>query len=147
MSAFLNVRLHFIWSTHNRLPQILPEWREDLYGYLHGIAENHRCKLLLAGGVADHVHLYVSLPATISIADFVNAMKSNSSAWVHQNHDPLFAWQTKYAAFSVSQSNEDALFNYIRTQETHHQKKSFREELLEFLDRHGIEYNADYLLE
>jgi REP element-mobilizing transposase RayT len=147
MSAFLSVRVHFIWSTHNRLAQILSQWRDDLYGYLHGIAENHRCTLLVAGGVADHIHLYVSLPATISLADFVNAMKANSSRWVHQNHDPLFAWQTKYAAFSVSRSAEDALCNYIRNQEAHHQHKSFREELLEFLQRHEIDYNPAYFLE
>src|ERR1035437_742046 len=147
MSAFLHVRVHFIWSTAGREPLINPKWRDDLYGYLSGICENVGAKLLIAGGVPDHVHLYVSMDATHSIADMVNLLKSNSSRWVHDHHDRRFGWQTKYAAFSVSKSGEDALFAYIRGQEEHHRVKSFREELIEFLDRHEIEYNPDYLLE
>jgi putative transposase len=147
MSAFLNVRVHFIWSTDNREPRILQQWRDDLFGYMGGICENHRAKLLAAGGVSDHVHLYVSLPATLSIADTVNLLKANSSRWVHDNHDGTFAWQVKYAAFSVSKSAEDAVCTYIRNQETHHRHKSYQEELIEFLERHEMEYDPKYLLE
>ncbi|MGN6369265.1 MAG: IS200/IS605 family transposase [Phycisphaerae bacterium] len=147
MSAYIHVRIHFIWSTANREPQIHPAWRENLYAYMAGICENHRAKLLIAGGISDHIHLYVSLPSTLSVADTVNLLKSNSSRWIHENHDRAFAWQNKYAAFSVSKSAEDALFAYIRGQEEHHRKKSYREELIEFLERHELEYNPDYLLE
>src|SRR5690348_3371067 len=113
MSAYLNVRVHFIWSTAGREPRILKAWRDDLYAYIGGICENHRAKLLAAGGVEDHVHLYVSLPATLSIAETVNLMKANSSRWVHEKHDRAFAWQVKYAAFSVSRSAEDSLCAYL----------------------------------
>ena len=147
MSAFLHVRLHFIWSTKDREPRIDAAWRDRLYGYMSGICEKKRAKLLIAGGVADHVHLYVSMPATLSIAETVNVLKSNSSGWVHENFDPAFGWQTKYAAFSVSKSAEDALFAYIRGQEEHHRVRSYREELVELLERHGMEYDERYLLE
>src|SRR5690349_18756690 len=120
MSAFLNVRVHFIWSTANREPRILKAWRDGLFAYIGGICENHGAKLLASGGVEDHVHLYVSLPSTLSIADIVNLLKANSSRWIHEEHDPAFAWQVKYAAFCVSKSAEDAVCTYVRNQEEHH---------------------------
>ena len=147
MPAFIHVRVHFIWSTKEREPWIDPVWQNDLHRYMSGICDNVGAKLLIAGGVCDHVHLYVSMEATHSIAEMGNLLKSNSSRWVHENHERRFAWQTKYAAFSVSKSTEDALFQYIRTQETHHHVKSYREELVEFLERHKMEYNLEYMLE
>src|SRR5262245_56802715 len=95
----------------------------------------------------DHIHLYGSLPSTISIADFVNAVKSNSSRWIHEtfpNHRG-FAWQEGYGAFSVSKSQESHVIGYINTQEQHHNKRSFKEEYLVFLDRYRIEYDERYL--
>ena len=147
MPAFLHVRLHLIWSTHNREPRLLSAWRGELHAYLHGICEHVGACLLLGGSVEDHVHCYVGIPATVSVADLVGTLKSNSSRWIRERFDPAFAWQTKYAAFSVSKSAEEQLFAYIRGQEKHHRRRSFREDRVEFLERHGMEYNPQYLLE
>ena len=147
MPAHIHLGVHFIWSTNHREPRIDPRWRNDLYAYFHGIAENIGCQLLIAGGVEDHVHLYVSMPATITLAEVVNALKSNSSRWIHENHDAAFAWQTKYAAFSVSKSQEGRLFDYIRNQEEHHRAKSFQEEYLTFLAAHQMEYDPAFAFE
>jgi putative transposase len=147
MSAFLHVRLHLIWSTHNRDARIAEVWRNDLFAYIHGICENTRTPLIKAGGTDDHIHLCVAMPPTITIADMVRTIKANSSRWVHDNHDPAFAWQTKYAAFSVSKSTEPALLEYIAHQEEHHCRKSYVEELDEFLQRHGISYDPRFYLE
>jgi REP element-mobilizing transposase RayT len=147
MSAFIHVRIHFVWSTNGREPSIRPEWRDNLYAYMSGICENSGSKMLIAGGMPDHIHLYVSLDANHSIASMVNLLKSNSSRWVHENYDRRFQWQTKYAAFSVSTSAEDTLFQYIRNQEEHHRVRSFSEELMLLLQKHGMDYDPRYLLE
>ena len=147
MSAFLHVRVHLIWSTAGREPQIASAWRDQLHAYFHGICENTGTKLIVAGGMPDHVHLLVSFDASHSIAEVVNLLKSNSSRWIHENHDRNFGWQTKYAAFSVSKSAEEQVCSYIRTQEQHHRQKSYREELMEFLRRHELKYDPVYLLE
>ena len=138
---------HFIWSIAGREPWISEDWREPLHAYLGGIARNKNTKLLAAGGMHDHIHLYASLPTTITIADFVNAMKSNSSRWVHQNFPNRkgFAWQEGYGAFSVSKSEEQKVINYINNQKEHHRKRSFQEELIQLLDEYGIEYDERYL--
>jgi REP element-mobilizing transposase RayT len=95
----------------------------------------------------DHIHLYTSLPSTISIADFVNAVKSNSSRWVHESFATrkAFAWQEGYGAFSVSKSEEPKVIRYIRNQHRHHAKRSFKDEFIEFLVRNEVEFNEKYL--
>src|SRR5271165_7118703 len=49
-----------------------------------------------------------------------------------------FAWQNDYGAFSVSESNAEALLAYITNQAEHHRKYSFQEEVRELLKRHRI---------
>lgn len=84
----------------------------------------------------------------VSISEWVHVLKSNSSKWMHDNwpHYRPFAWQDGYAAFSVSLSDLDQLYRYIVSQEQHHRKISFREELLALLRRHKIAFDERYLL-
>ena len=105
--------IHFVWSTHDRREWISESWEDELYGYIGGIARNKKAKLLKAGGMPDHIHLLVSLPPTASISDMVNALKANSSRWVHDEipRMKLFSWQEGYGAFSVSRSNEETVGN------------------------------------
>jgi REP element-mobilizing transposase RayT len=100
----LSLLVHFIWSTAGREPWIGSDWQDDLFGIVGGIINKKNARLLCAGGMFDHVHLYASLPSTISIADLVNGVKSNSSRWVHESSSTRkgFAWHEGYGAFSVS---------------------------------------------
>ena len=97
---YLSLLVHFTWSTKGREPWIETSMRDDLYSYIGGIMKNKNARLIAAGGVFDHIHLYASMPSTISIADFVNVVKSNSSRWVHKGFAHLrnFAWQEGYGA-------------------------------------------------
>jgi putative transposase len=144
---YLSLNVHFTWSTAGREPWIEKEIREDLYAYIGGILNNKNAKLISAGGVFDHIHLYASLPSTISIADFVNVVKSNSSRWIHESFSQLrgFAWQEGYGAFSVSKSAENSVVRYVRNQENHHAKRTFKQELLTLLEKHEIKYDERYL--
>jgi REP element-mobilizing transposase RayT len=128
---------------------ITTEIRERLWPYLGGIARENEMKALAIGGVADHVHLLLSLPATMPIAKAMQLIKGGSSKWVHETFSDqrLFAWQTKYGAFSVSFSQLDGVIQYIETQEEHHRKMSFQEEFLALLKKHRIEYDDRYLWE
>ena len=121
--------------------------RDDLYSFIGGIMKNKKAKLISAGAMFDHIHLYASMPSTISIADFVNAVKSNSSRWIHESYSQLrrFAWQEGYGAFSVSKSEENRVVRYVSNQENHHRKRTFKEELIGLLDKHGIVYDTRYI--
>jgi REP element-mobilizing transposase RayT len=144
---YLSLLVHFTWSTAGRAPWLEVDMREDLYSYIGGIMNNKNAKLLAAGGTFDHVHLYASMPSTISIADFVNAVKSNSSRWIHESFARLrtFSWQEGYGAFSVSKSGEGRVVKYISNQEAHHRKRTFKDELLGLLEKHAIPYDKRYL--
>ncbi len=147
MSSYISLLVHFVWSTKDREPLIRSEWQDRMYGYLGGILEAKRGVLLCAGGVADHVHLLTSLPSTISLADTVNVLKSNSSRWIHETfpNAKSFAWQEKYGAFSVSRSSQSAVEAYIRQQEVHHRARSFQDEFHALLEKHGIHYDEKFI--
>ncbi len=104
-------------------------------------------KALSIGGVEDHVHILLSLPATMPVAKAMQLIKGGSSKWVHETFPDqrLFAWQTKYGAFSVSVSQVEKTITYIQNQPEHHQKLSFQEEFVALLKKHNIDYDERYL--
>ena len=111
------------------------------------ISRQNRMKAIEIGGVADHVHLLLSLPATMPIAKAIQLIKGGSSKWVHEAfpEQRLFAWQEKYGAFTVSASRVDSVVRYIQGQEAHHRKQTFQEEFLALLKKHRVEYDERYL--
>jgi REP-associated tyrosine transposase len=145
--SFASLHCHVIFSTKHRQPWLDAEWRPRLFEYMGGIMRNHKCSMIAAGGMPGHVHLLVSLSREISVAEVTRLVKANSSGWVHENLPALgeFAWQAGYGAFAVSFSQLDVVKQYIARQEEHHQTKTFQEEFIEFLERHGIEYDLRYL--
>jgi REP element-mobilizing transposase RayT len=136
-----------VFSTKNRVPLISPDLAPRLYGYIGGIVGNLGGSLVAAGGMPDHVHLIVSLGKTMSTADTVRTIKSNSSGWVHETFPRMgqFAWQTGYGAFAVSYSNLDDVKRYIAHQEDHHRVRTFQDEFRALLQRHNIEYDERYV--
>ena len=145
--SLAKVYLHAIFSTKNREPLLLQDWRDELFRVIGGAANNLECQSLIVGGVADHVHLLFQLARTITIADAIGKIKSTSSLWINQNHagQTPFHWQAGYAAFSVSQSNVPAVREYVQHQEKHHAKKSYQDELREWLRRYEIEWDERYV--
>ena len=146
--SFTCLRFHLIFGTKDRRPWIDIELKQRLYDYIGGIVRAERGVLLAVGGTADHVHLLISAGQQTSVADLIRVVKTNSSKWVHETFPAKagFAWQPGYAAFTVSQSNTEQVRRYLAGQEEHHRRVSFDEEFVAFLDRHGVEYDARFLL-
>lgn len=145
-STYLSLHYHLVFGTKERIPSIDNAWRSRLHDYLGGTIRGLGGFPEGVGGVADHVHLLVGLKATHCLADVMRELKKASSAWVHQEiGDQAFAWQEGYAAFTVSATAREAVQRYIANQEEHHRVKSFREELVEMLEKAGIEYDPTYL--
>ena len=107
-----------------------------------GIARENGAKALAIGGVEDHVHLLLSIPATLAVAKAIQLVKGASSKWVHDTFPEhcLFAWQEGYGAFSIGISGVEDTTKYIQIQAEHHRKMTFREEIEVFLKKHGMEY-------
>jgi REP element-mobilizing transposase RayT len=147
MSTYISNLIHFVWGTAKREPLIRNSWREELHGYVAGVLKNKKVKALQVGGTGDHVHVLASLPATLTLAEVANAMKANSSRWIHENAPQSrgFDWQEGYGAFSVSKSAERRVREYIQNQEEHHSGRTFEEEFRALLGKHGIPYEERYL--
>lgn len=145
-STHLSLHYHVVFSTKDRHPFIADTWRNRLHEYLGGLIRTAEGTPEAVGGTADHVHLFVGLRATHTLATFVQDIKQTSSRWIHETIGVKnFAWQPGYGAFTVSESNRNAVKNYIAGQMEHHRMKSFQEEYVAFLKKHGVEYDERYL--
>jgi REP element-mobilizing transposase RayT len=141
-STYLSLHYHIVFSTKNRENLIAPAWGSRLHEYLGGTIRGLGGYPQCIGGVRDHVHILAGFNAVHCLAEIMRELKKASSIWVHQEMAlKSFAWQEGYAAFTVSAPNREAVRNYIFNQEEHHRIKTFREELLEMLNRSGVEYN------
>jgi len=145
--SYVSNLMHCTFGTKERFPFIDPELESRLWPYLGGIARKNAMKALSIGGTADHIHGPLSLPATMSFAKALQLIKGGSSKWIHDNFSSFkkFEWQEGYGAFSVSASQVKKTMAYIQNQKEHHRKKTFQEEFLEFLDKHGVEYDPRYV--
>jgi putative transposase len=145
--SYVSSNFHCVFSTKERRPCITPKLREKLWPYLGGIARQNKLKAIEVGGVEDHVHILLTLPATVSIAKAMQLLKGGSSKWIHETFPEHrhFAWQEEYGAFTVSASQMEKTVAYIRGQESHHRKQSFKDEFIALLTRHGVPFDERYL--
>ena len=145
--SYVSAHFHCVFSTKERRPWITPVLQERLWPFMGGIARENGLKALRIGGVEDHVHLLLSLPATMPIAKAMQLIKGVSSKWIHDTFPEhrQFCWQGEYGAFSVSVSQLDRITAYIATQREHHRTRTFQAEVLALLKRHRVEYDERYL--
>ena len=145
--SYTSCLVHAVFSTKNRHKIITPDLKERLWPFMGGIARKNNMKALAVGGVSDHVHILLSLPAIIPVAKAIQLIKGGSSKWIHEAFPARrrFAWQDGYGAFSISISHARDTIAYIEAQEEHHRKKTFEEEFLMFLKKHGIEYDEQHV--
>jgi putative transposase len=143
--TYISDLVHCVFSTKLRPNLISSEVQPQLWAFLGGIARKNEFKALIAGGTENHVHILLSLPATMPLAKAMQLVKGASSRWMNEKHSRNFAWQEGYGAFTVGISQRDDTIAYIRSQAEHHRKRSFEEEFLAFLKKHRIEYDAQHV--
>src|SRR3989304_1263657 len=145
--SFVSGLFHCAFSTSGRRKIITPDLQDRLWPFMGGIARENGMKALGIAGVEDHVHILLAMPSTISIAKAIQLIKGGSSKWVHDTFPKhrAFAWQEGYGAFCIGVSQIDRTISYIKSQKRHHQRKSYQEEFLQILKKHGIEYDERYI--
>lgn len=141
--TYTKILVHCVFSTKARRPHITEP--EKLWTYLRGIARNRGVDTLAVGGTNNHVHLLLSLPSSMTIAQLMRDLKANSSRHLNEQMGG-FAWQDGYAAISVSPSQIEAVRKYIEQQEIHHHKRTFEDEYVAMLDKCGLPHSLEYVL-
>jgi REP element-mobilizing transposase RayT len=135
---------HCVFATKNRISSIPEDLQPRLWAYMGGIARTNKMKALAVGGIADHAHILLSLPPTITIAKAVQLVKAGSSKWMHeQTGSRRFDWQEGYGAFTIGASQVPATIRYIDNQPRRHKKISAAEEWEMFLKRHAAFLGRD----
>ena len=143
--SYTNLLYHIVFATKERAPLITDELRADFHAYLGGTMRGLEGIALEVGGVEDHVHILAKIKPTIAVAEFIKQLKADSSGWANKKSRGRFAWQTRYGAFSVSESQVEKVRAYVRNQAEHHRRISFAEEFKVLLKAHRIEFDERYL--
>lgn len=148
-NTFSQIYLQFVFAVKDRYCLISKNNKEELHKYITALIQNRGIKLLAINCMPDHIHIFVGFKPSLLISDFAKEIKVesnefiNSKGWVKGK----FKWQEGYGVFSYSQSHIDSVIKYIQNQETHHQKRTFKQEYLELLEKFEIPFEEKYLFD
>lgn len=145
LHSYSRVWLHLTWATLERRPLLFQSAATKLSAYLSQYASEKGIYLKTNYVNPDHVHALVDLPTHLCIEEMMHLFKGASSHWINENDlvPGKFAWGRGYGVFSVSHSGVSEVANYIATQEEHHRKRSFSEELRLLVERYGLTWREE----
>jgi len=134
---------HIVFCTKFRKPTIPPAYMEDVYRYINAETLKLNCKLLRIGGISNHIHMLINLNASISLATFIQKIKSHSSGWMRS--DSRFSifegWASEYYACSISPQQKEPVIQYITGQNEHHISEKMDVELQKLFRFAGLPYS------
>ena len=148
-NTYHQMYIHAVFAVKYRTAVIEKNWKADLFAVIGNLINETECKTILVNGVEDHVHCFFGLKPSVSVSDVMKNAKAKSSKWVNESGllKHRFEWQRGFGAFSYSHSHIDDVFKYIKNQEEHHKKESFRVEYIKMLEAFGVEYDEQYIFE
>lgn len=147
--TFSQVYIQIVFAVKGRENLIKDPWKDELHKYISGIIKGKGQKPIIVNGMPDHIHAFIGLKPTMLISDIARDIKNNSSKFINENNflERKFRWQEGFGSFSYSHSHIERVFNYIKNQEEHHKRRSFKEEYLELLKKFEVDFNSKYLFE
>ncbi len=147
--SYTQIYLQLVFSPKHRECLLIDQIRPRIFEYLSGIATNLGHKSIIVNGFVDHVHIFLGLNPKISVSDTVKELKRSSSLLINDKRllPGKFEWQSGFGGFSYAHSQIGNVYNYIRNQEIHHRKKTFKDEYLEFLTKYESNFEDQYLFE
>ena len=146
-NTYTQIYIQTVFTVQNRISLIKPQWSDDLYKYMTGIVQNNGHKLIAIGGMPDHIHLFIGMKPNQSLSDLMQDVKGDSSKWIQEKGfiQGKFEWQAGFGGFSYSISQIDAVVKYIGNQKNHHQKKTFIQEYMKFLEKFKVPFDERYI--
>jgi putative transposase len=146
-NTYTQLHIQFVFAVKYREASIEKTWRDELHKYITGIIQDNGHKMLQINSMPDHIHIFIGMRPTQSIAALIQNVKSESSKWIKEKNfcTRPFAWQEGYGAFSYSKSHVPDVIRYIQNQEAHHRKETFLDEYRKMLKAFEIEYDEQYI--
>lgn len=148
-NTYTQLYVHIVFSIKGRQNQLKKENKEELHKYITGIIQNRRNKLMAINSMPDHIHILISMRPDISVSEIVHDIKRSATNFINGKKwlTGKFNWQEGFSAFTYAQSQIENVANYIMNQEKHHQKRTFKEEYLNFLKLFKIDYDERYVFD
>mgnify|MGYP006296195061 FL=1 len=148
-NTYTQLYTHLIFAVKSRDCFIQNDWNKELQQYISGISDNLKCQMLAINNMPDHLHMFVSRHPTVSESVLAQKVKNNSSRWINQKKllRNVFSWQSGYGAFTYSRSQIPYVCKYIEKQQIHHQKTTFQQEYIGFLEKFGINFDENYVFD
>lgn len=147
--TYTQIFYHIVFAVRNRASLIVPAIKEDLYKYITGIVSNQNQKMFINSGMPDHVHILMNCKPNMNLSNNIREIKEHSTKFINAKKliKGKFFWQEGFGAFTVSKKDVPLILNYIKNQEEHHRKKTFREEYIDFLKENEIEFKEEYVFD
>ena len=147
--TYTQLYTHIVFAVKGRQGLIPKHRKEALHQYITRIITNKKQTVIRINSMPDHIHILIGMTPDIALSDLVRDIKANSSKFINKNGwvAGKFEWQVGFAAFSYSHSQLDTVVSYIKNQEEHHARLTFREEYLTFLKRFNVPYNPKYVFD
>jgi REP element-mobilizing transposase RayT len=147
MNAYTQILYQIIFGTRCRRKVLIKENRDELFKYISGLLAAKQCHLYRINGVEDHLHIVTHIHPTIALSNLIKDIKLASTDYIkRRNLFPSFeGWQGGYGAFTYSIDAKDNLINYVKNQERHHRKISYRSELVDLLTKYNVDFELKYL--
>ncbi len=143
--SFSKIWIHAIWSTKERYPLIIPAAERKIYDLMRNEFVAAGCPVRIINGIPDHVHSMFLLNPNKAVTEIIKQVKGSCSHEINKLNivKEKFAWQTGYAAYSVSESATEKVFHYIKNQKKHHEKITFQREYENFIRLHGLQIEQE----
>jgi putative transposase len=148
-NTFTQIYIQAVFAVEWRQSLILPEHKEEIQKYITGILRNKNQKLIEIDSMPDHLHMLIGMEPDIALSDLVREVKKSSTRFINERRfvRGKFNWQEGFGAFSYSRSRLDAVIAYIRNQEKHHRKTSFRDEYITLLRKFDVAFDNRYVFD
>ena len=146
-NTYSQIYIQVVFAVEARQCLIRPEFREDVQRYIGGIIRERKQKLLSIYCMPDHTHVLIGLSPSMALSNLVRDVKACSSNFVREKKwvRGRFAWQEGFGAFSYGHSQVKGVIRYIENQETHHAKRTFREEYIRFLKKFENDHDERFI--
>jgi putative transposase len=147
MSTYTQIIYQIVFSTKNKEATLSKGNRSKLFEYMTGILMNNKCHVYCINGVDNHIHIICQLHPSVGLSWLVKDIKLASSAFIKEKNLFLnfIGWQVGYSAFTYSIKEKEKLITYVKNQEEHHKRITYREEYIDLLNEHEIKFDERYL--
>lgn len=148
-NSYSQIYLQFVFAVKDRQSLVSKNNKEELHKYITSLVQSRKAKILAINCMPDHIHIFVGFKPNILISDFVKEIKVESNEFINNKNwvKGKFSWQEGYGVFSYSHSHINSVIKYVLDQESHHQKRTFKQEYLKLLEKFDIPFEEKYLFD